>query len=145
MTTLTGANYLPSPYLPIPADAMCWRRSFPGRPDHAHLVRQFTTILLGGCDVAEDVVQVLAELFANAVRHTHSGRPGGLVLLEIRRWNGGAAVSVTDQGGPDHPRPDRPDPLAESGRGLHTVAAYATSWGWYGSAHGRTVTAVFTA
>jgi anti-sigma regulatory factor (Ser/Thr protein kinase) len=140
MTTLTTATYDP-----VPSDAMCWRRSFPGRADEGHAVRQFATVLLGSCELTDDLVQVLAELFGNAVRHTHSGRPGGLVLVEIRRWTGGAAISVTDQGGPNHPRPGLPDPLAECGRGLYTVGAYATSWGWHGSTHSRTVTAVFTA
>lgn len=140
MTTLTSAIQTP-----IPAEAMCWRRSFPGRPDQAHLVRQFATVLLGDGRLTNDLTQVLAELFANAIRHTHSGRPGGLVLVQIWSSPDGAAVSVTDQGGAGHPQPTRPEPLAESGRGLHTVAAYATSWGWHGSTHGRTVTAVFTA
>ena len=139
MTTLTSAIHLP-----LPADSLCWRRSFSGRPDQAHFVRRFATTLLDDGRLTNDLVQVLAELFANAVRHTQSGRPGGLVL-EIRRWTDGAAVSVTDQGGADHPQPTRPEPLAESGRGLRMVAAYATSWGWHGSSQGRTATAVFTA
>ncbi|MCW2900204.1 MAG: putative anti-sigma regulatory factor, serine/threonine protein kinase [Streptosporangiaceae bacterium] len=140
MTTLTTATYGP-----VPSDAMCWRRSFPGRADQGHSVRQLATVLLGNGRLTDDLVQALAELFCNAVQHTHSGDPGGLVLVEIRRWSGGAAISVTDQGGPGHPIPKEPEPLAENGRGLYTVSAYAASWGWHGSTHGRTVTAVFTA
>jgi serine/threonine-protein kinase RsbW len=65
-------------------------------------------------------------------------------VVEVRRWRGGAAVSVTDQGGPTEPRPANPDLYAGHGLGLCLVAATATWWGWRGDPTGRTVTAVFT-
>jgi hypothetical protein len=35
------------------------------------------------------------------------------------------------------------DALTESGRGLYTVARYATWWTWHGDERSRTVTAFF--
>lgn len=137
---------------PAPAGAtgvMCWRRAFPGRTDQARLVRRFVAFLLDGCRYADDAVQAVAEMAGNAVIHTRSGRPGGVFTVEVRRWNDGLAVSVTDQGGPvGHLRPCGAvdaDDLAESGRGLPIVADLATSVTWTGDAReGRTITAVFT-
>lgn len=137
---------------PTPAaatDVMCWRRSFPGRTDQARLVRGFVAFLLEGCRHADDAVQVVAELAGNALIHTRSGRAGGRFTVEVRRWDGGLAVSVTDQGGPEgHIRPmveREADDLAEHGRGLPIIAGLATSVTWSGDVrHGRTITAVFT-
>jgi serine/threonine-protein kinase RsbW len=130
---------------PIPADALCWRRAFPGRPDQAGPIRRFVACLLGGCAPADDAVQAVAELGANAIQHTRSARPGGLLVVEIRRWRGGgAAVSVTDQGGPAEPQIADLDAFSEHGLGLRLIAATATWWGWRGDVNGRTVTAVFT-
>jgi serine/threonine-protein kinase RsbW len=126
------------------ADAMCWRRVFPGRAEHAAHVRRFVAFLLDDHQKAGDAVQAVAELAANAVQHTLSAAPGGLLVVEVRRWpRGRVAVSVTDQGGPNEPRLADPDLFAGHGRGLHLVAATATSWCWRGDATGRTVTALF--
>jgi serine/threonine-protein kinase RsbW len=126
------------------AETMCWRRAFPGRAEQAAHVRRFVAFLLDDHPKAGDAVQVVAELAANAVQHTMSAAPGGLLVVEVRRWpRGRVAVSVTDQGGPNEPRPGEPDLLAGRGRGLQLIAATATGWCWRGDAAGRTVTAVF--
>lgn len=127
--------------------AMCWRRSFPGKAEQAKAVRQFVSFLMSGSPKADDVVLVADELVSNAIRHSHSGAPGGLMVVEVRRWHsGGASIAVTDQGGLKEPR-CRPiteaDDLDEGGRGLTTVAAVSSSWGCHGNTSGRTVTAVF--
>jgi Anti-sigma regulatory factor (Ser/Thr protein kinase) len=130
---------------PIPADVMCWRRSFAGRPEEARTVRKFIDFLTEGCDKADDVVQSADELFNNAIEHTRCALPGGLVLIEVRLWAGQCvAIAITDQGGPNTPRPTlTEDGQSEHGRGLRTFAATASSWGWYGNSSGRTVTAIF--
>lgn len=128
-----------------PAGSMCWRRSFPGRAEQAAYVRRFVAFLLDDHAKADDAVQAVAELAANAMQHTLSAAPGGLLVVEVRRWpDGRVTVSVTDQGGPNEPRVTEPDFLAGHGRGLHLVAATATQWCWRGDAAGRTVTAFFT-
>ena len=128
---------------PIPAGALCWRRAFPGRPDQAAPIRRFVGCLLTGSPHADDAVQAVAELAANAVQHTRSAAPGGLVVVDVRRWRGGAAVSITDQGGPDEPCIADLDAYAEHGLGLRLVAATAAWWCWRGDDTGRTVTALF--
>ncbi|WP_289009991.1 ATP-binding protein [uncultured Thermomonospora sp.] len=130
---------------------MYWRRIFPGRSDQVRAARTFAACLLDGFPVLDDVLLVLDELAVNALRHTRSGRPGGCFAVEIRHDLTSVTVSVTDQGGPTIPRvrplTDACDPaaLAESGRGLLTVEALATSWSWTGTPCSRTVHATFAA
>ncbi|WP_242614016.1 ATP-binding protein [Actinomadura roseirufa] len=146
-----------------PVGGMCWRRAFAGRPAQARPVREFVAFLAAGFPGADDVVLAAAEMTANAIQHTRSGLPGGLFVVELRRWRGRLALSVTDQGGPKDPRPggslrrghggaaaipadgtpEEAFALAESGRGLLAVAAVATGWEWSGGPSGRTVTAIF--
>lgn len=126
---------------------MCWRRSFPGLTRMAGEARGFTRWLLGGHPRLDDALVAVSELFANAARHTRSGLPGGLVVVEVRRCVQGVTVTVTDQGGPEEPVVRTFDEssgcLREGGRGLLTVAAYASRWCWHGDVHGRMVTAFF--
>jgi serine/threonine-protein kinase RsbW len=124
---------------------MVWRRAFPGVRERARDARRFVRLLLADAPRAEDVVQAAAELVANAVVHTRSGAPGGLYVVELRRWQGGTSLAVADQGGPAEPRAGGGDgEPAEHGYGLRTVSSLATWWGWRGSAaRGRTVTAIF--
>jgi serine/threonine-protein kinase RsbW len=129
--------------------SMCWRRTFPGRPEQARLVRRFVAFLLEDWPHADDAVQAVAELVGNALIHTRSGRPGGTFVVEVRWEPDRLAVSVTDQGGsledsgPHTKRHD--DDLAENGRGLPIVADLATRVTWTGDPdHGHTVTAIFT-
>ena len=86
---------------------------------------------------------VVSEFAANALRHTVSSEPGGRFLLEVRRWSGGAAVSVTDEGSHKVPAIPEPDDLSECGRGLQTVHSLAAEWHWAGGHDGRTFTASF--
>jgi anti-sigma regulatory factor (Ser/Thr protein kinase) len=83
------------------------------------------------------------EFVVNALRHTKSGSFEGAFAVEVRRWPDRVLIAVSDQGGPTEPVATEADELAESGRGLRTVAALADSWGWHGNERGRTVTAVF--
>ncbi len=128
---------------PAYAPALRWRRTFPGRPEQASVVRRFVEILLHGCPLVDEVLLVVDELVVNALRHTGSGRRGGSLVVEVLRRRAEVVVMVTDQGCPTEPAPTDADELAESGRGLRTVSMLATSWGWHGNADGRTVTAVF--
>jgi serine/threonine-protein kinase RsbW len=130
-----------------PTEIMCWRRTFAGRPDQAARVRHFVSFLLADFSMVGGVVEVTGELVCNAVQHTLSKLPGGLVTVEVRRWPGGCVtLSVSDQGGKNEPhaRPlDDSTLLDEGGRGLGIVSATATHWGWTGDVRGRTVTALF--
>ena len=124
------------------APVMCWRRTFPGRPDQARAVRAFVAALFPGCPQLDDMLLAADELVVNALRHTKSGQ-GGSFLVEVLRAVDRVAVSVADEGGPSEPVATDADQLAESGRGLRTVSLVADSWGWHGNDRGRTVSAVF--
>jgi serine/threonine-protein kinase RsbW len=123
--------------------AMCWRRTFRGQAEQARSARDFVAFLLTGCAYADDAITAVGELVANALRHTRSALPGGLFTIEVRRWRSGMSVGVTDQGGASEPVVREPGAMAESGRGLKTVAAVASRWDWTGDADSRTVIVIF--
>jgi serine/threonine-protein kinase RsbW len=122
---------------------MRWRRVFPGHAEQARAARDFVAFLLAGYALVDEAVLAAAELVANTLRHTRSALPGGEFTVEVRRWGSGTSIGVTDQGGASEPRPRDVDALAESGRGLKTIASMATRWDWTGDANGRTVIAIF--
>jgi anti-sigma regulatory factor (Ser/Thr protein kinase) len=101
--------------------------------------------LLAGCPYLDDVLLAAGELVVNALRHTKSGQDGGSFTVEVLRGCGGVVLGVADQGGPCEPvvADTGAGDLAESGRGLLTVAHTADSWGWYGNESGRKVTVTF--
>lgn len=134
----------------FPVGDMCWRRAFPGLPAQARQARDFVNFLAEGSRWADDLTLAAGELVANALQHTRSGCPGGLFVVELRRWRGGAALTVIDQGGPKEPRRGTApagDPaafdFAESGRGLFAIEMTASWWDWCGGFCGRTITAVY--
>jgi anti-sigma regulatory factor (Ser/Thr protein kinase) len=126
------------------APVMYWRRTFPGRPDQAHVVRAFVTALLPDRPHLDEVLLAVGELVANALRHTKSGQ-GGSFTVDVFHAGGRTAVAVADEGGPAEPMAADAGELAECGRGLRTVSLLADSWGWHGDDTGRTVTAIFAA
>lgn len=121
-----------------------WRRTFPGGGEQAAVVRRFVTTLLPEIPCLDMVLLAVDELVVNALRHTKSGMPGGLVIVEVAWAAGTVAVAVTDQGAPTEPAAATADLFAESGRGLAMVSAMADQWGWFGNSEGRTVTAIFS-
>jgi serine/threonine-protein kinase RsbW len=132
----------------VPAKVMRWRRAFPGQPTHVRRAREFVRFLLTDAPAGLDAVQVAAELLANAIGHSASGLPGGLFVIEVFRWRGGAALAVTDQGNrPGTPTPvidvATPDSTSTHGRGLRIVEELSASWGVRGGPAARTVIATF--
>src|SRR4051794_11420788 len=91
---------------------MRWRRTFSGHVDQARPARDFVAFLLTGCKLADDAVSAVAELVANALRHTRTALPGGLFVVEVRRWPSGMSVGVTDQGGTSEPAVREADAMA---------------------------------
>jgi len=87
----------PAADLPVPAMSS-WARAFPGTPHQVKVARHFVTSLLAGSPLCDDAVLVISELFTNALQHTGSGRPGGLVVVQVSRWRQGVRIAVTDQG-----------------------------------------------
>jgi anti-sigma regulatory factor (Ser/Thr protein kinase) len=92
-------------------------------------------------DYAGDVEMVTSELVSNAIKHA-GARAVNLELMRLA--DSGAVVVVVDDPSPDPPvKRDLADD-AESGRGLHVVAALAARWGWTAQAPGKAVFAIFT-
>jgi serine/threonine-protein kinase RsbW len=73
---------------------------------------------------------VVSELVGNAVEHSYSRLPGGLVTIDIREVDDETArLDVIDNGGPDIPRMREPSETSCRGRGLQIVERTAVRWG----------------
>lgn len=123
-----------------------WARAFPGTPQQARAARRFAASLLDGSPFCDDAVVVTSELFTNALLHTDSGKPGGLVIVQVSRWRLGVRVAVTDQGSCKRPvirDAGLGGELAESGNGLYMVSHLAGRLDWHDDASGRTICAIF--
>ncbi|MEU8199645.1 ATP-binding protein [Streptosporangium sp. NPDC049046] len=88
-----------------------------------------------------DAELLVSELVSNAVRHSESGRAGGLVTVVVANCGETIQIAVADKGSatcaPEIPA--EPDEEAEGGRGLWLVSEVALSWGWHEGAAGRIV------
>ncbi|HUY45876.1 MAG TPA: ATP-binding protein [Streptosporangiaceae bacterium] len=122
-----------------------WARAFPGLPQQVSAARRFVASLLDGSPFRDNAVLVISKLVTNAVRHSDSGKPGGLVIVQVSRWRLGVRIAVTDQGSGKRPvirdaGPGR-EP-AESGHGLYMVARLTEQLDWHDDASGRTIHAI---
>ncbi|GGP15418.1 ATP-binding protein [Nonomuraea glycinis] len=112
---------------------LVWRRTFPGAFAQIPTARHFTRFLLLDSPCRDDAEQIIAELSANAVQHTSSGRPEGTFIVEIVRTTATITLSVYDCGWGGVPRFGAPcRTIAEHGRGLAIVAALAHQVGYEG-------------
>ncbi|MFG1706716.1 ATP-binding protein [Nonomuraea sp. M3C6] len=113
---------------------LTWRRTFPGTLDQIPHVRHFTCYLLADSPCQDDAEQIVAELAANALQHTSSGRPHGTFIVEITRTTTTITIAVYDCGWGSIPRfGERCCSDAERGRGLAMVAAIADQVGYEGN------------
>jgi serine/threonine-protein kinase RsbW len=138
---MNGVRIPSAPVLALP----CWARVFPGTPQQVRAARQFVGSLLEGSPLRDDAVVVISELFTNALLHSDSGQPGGLVVVQVSRWLLGVRLAVTDQGSARQPVIREAGPAAEpaeSGHGLYMVRRLARCLDWHDDASGRTVHAV---
>ncbi len=122
-----------------------WARAFPGTPRHTGAARRFVACLLEGSPLRDDALVVVSELFTNAVLHTNSGKPGGLVIVQVSRWRLGVRIAVTDQGSPSQPvirGPAACGEPAERGNGLYLAAHLAGRLDWHDDPSGRTIAAI---
>jgi serine/threonine-protein kinase RsbW len=122
-----------------------WAKAFPGTPRQVSAARRFVSGLLEGSPFCDDGVMVLSELFTNAVVHTASGKPGGLVIVQVGRWRYGVRIAVTDQGSSSQPiirDPAEGAEAAENGHGLYLAACLADHLSWHDDPSGRTIAAV---
>ncbi|CAM3867410.1 ATP-binding protein [Nocardiopsis rhodophaea] len=113
-----------------------YTRVFPGRPDQVAHMRHWAEHCLS-CpaldtpipdDTVASAVLLISEAATNAIRHTRSGQPGGEVGIYIRLSESCVSVVIGDDGAPTRPHLRDHGPLAEDGRGLALMEAFADDW-----------------
>jgi anti-sigma regulatory factor (Ser/Thr protein kinase) len=123
-----------------PGAGRTFEMRFSSSPRGARLARRLAAVRLDswglpyGTEPHDDVVLIVAELSANAVRHGRvPGRDFGL-RLHVEPGGGTVRVEVTDTRGerpPRRPGAEEGAATAETGRGLLLVSRLATRWDWY--------------
>ena len=106
----------------------------PGLAGQVPGVRRWAQAVAAAWGAAADQVGlVVTELVTNAIRHTRSGQPGGVVMVAVAGGWDGVTVHVHDLGASGgqvpRPRPAGGNRLADGGRGLPIVAAISGQWG----------------
>lgn len=77
-----------------------WERAFSGSVNRVGQVRSAVRMVLDGCPAADDVVQILSEIAANACQHSRSGQPGGNFIVRLQHSPGACVLGeVEDEGG----------------------------------------------
>ena len=115
---------------------------FPGQASAVGQARRFVASVVGeDFPALDDLLVLVSEVAANAVKHTASGDGGA---FEIVVWvnEGAVRVEVGDQGGASEPRLADDGVSADAltgGRGLRIVDALAAQWGHAGDELGRVV------
>ncbi|MCW2938095.1 MAG: putative anti-sigma regulatory factor, serine/threonine protein kinase [Actinomycetia bacterium] len=113
-------------------DVARWSRLFDGELEAAAEARAFVRTVLYGHLQIEAVLLVVSELVTNAILHTASGGPSGLLVLELEDFGSHVHVAVIDQGADSSPVPqtqDIDDLDRETGRGLFTISLISKAWG----------------
>lgn len=111
-----------------------------GTPESARAARDLVRRALGDHHPSADDAQVLvSELVSNAIAHSRSGQPGGMltVAVEASTDSQDVLIRVSDAGAVGRPTLRRPRRDSERGRGLRVIAALAADWGTETSGSGR--------
>ena len=114
-----------------------WEQAFPGSEDQIRLMRAAVRPFLAYCPMADDIILLLSELGANAVRHSDSGQDGGQFTARLLDVPGEYVLGQIEDGGSgwDGNLPAS----ARNASGLHLVLALSADCGVYGSRRRRTV------
>jgi anti-sigma regulatory factor (Ser/Thr protein kinase) len=113
-----------------------WLGAYDSSPRTARASARAWLSQWGRGDLSDDTEAVVAELVANAVQA--SERAATPVALRLVLAPGSVVVEVFDNA-PGVPAPREADHIAESGRGLHLVAALSRDWGWAPARGGKVV------
>lgn len=119
------------------ADALRWRRVYPGEERQLSAARRWVKSLLPPCPACDELISVVTELASNAIAHTASGQ-GGWFAVELTWHPAVVRVAVADCGGPAQPHIIY-DSNGERGRGLLLVRGLAIRSGYVGDRRGRLV------
>ncbi|MCA2224414.1 ATP-binding protein [Nonomuraea aurantiaca] len=108
------------------------RMTLPGVVRSVPLARRWVADALtaAGHRGTDGVRLVTSELVGNAVLHTRSGRPGGVVMVKVFEVGKALArIEVLDEGALTVPKPQKPDDCDCHGRGLWLVQQTSVRWG----------------
>ena len=100
-------------------------RSFAGRPESARAARSWVAGFFAASEAADGAVLMASELFTNAILHSASGLPGGLIIVKVRISDDAVRVDVVDQG----EMPPGADAARGLGAGVAIVAQLADVFG----------------
>ncbi len=89
---------------PLPPAGSChpgrtWEHAYPGTADQLGHVRAALRLLLRDCPVADDVLLIMHELAANAVRHSRSREPGRTFTARLLDVPGECVLGEVEDGG----------------------------------------------
>ncbi len=138
----TGTDHDPAT-LVMTRQRLLARRTFPGQLCQVSVARQWLIRLIDGFGAADEVLLACSELAANAIVHSDSGLPGGMLTVRLSIEPDFVRVEVLDQGGPwtSQRRAENaathPEDATQCGRGLAIVAAITSAWGITGDHQGR--------
>jgi len=137
----SGRDTTGGPPLPPPAVGRgrggWWERSFPGNAEQLNRMRSALEPLLAGCPMADDVILLMSEIGANAVRHTGGGSDGGIFTARVLDLPGEYVLGVVEDGGSDWD--GNLQDSAREASGLYLVIALSTDCGVYGGRCKRAV------
>jgi hypothetical protein len=114
-----------------------WEQSFPGNADQLTRMRAALGPLLAGCPMADDVILLMSELGANAVRHSGSGHDGGTFTARLLDLPGEYVLGVVEDGGSEWD--GNLHGSARDASGLCLVLALSADCGVYGERYKRAV------
>lgn len=107
-------------------------RTLPAEVESPKIARSVTKVTLTRWNLSrlyDDAAVVVSELVTNAVRHALSPGTHDSLRLALVRYQGHLVCMVTDPAD-TVPTMREPDYVAETGRGLHIIAAMSRAWGW---------------
>ncbi|MEV0592019.1 ATP-binding protein [Nonomuraea cavernae] len=114
------------------SDQVLVELTFPGVAAWVPLARRWVAdaLVAAGHRDMDGARLVTSELVGNAVLHTGSGRPGGLIMVRVSEVADAVArIEVIDEGAKASPHPRRSDDDECGGRGLWVVQQSSISWG----------------
>lgn len=121
------------------AAAVLGSLTIPGRPEQVRQVRSFVREALREHSAADVAVLLASEIVTNAILHSESRRPGGIVTVAIFEIAGGLRIEVADAGSTVSTPEVRGDLYASQGHGLFLVQSLADQWGYLQDEFGTTV------
>jgi serine/threonine-protein kinase RsbW len=78
-----------------------WEHAYPGTEDQLAHVRAALRLLLRDCPMADEVLLIMHELAANAVRHSRSREDGGTFAARLLAVPGEYVLGEVEDGGSD--------------------------------------------